>query len=62
MKYIYYALIGFSVYGLMEFLSINLGTAIGAGFNEIGLVVTAISLQTSIMVICTIIVVNKLKN
>ena len=57
MKYVGYILIGF-FFWIVEFLSINVGTAIGPGSGEIGLVVSAISMLCAIVVICTLIIVD----
>ncbi|MDF2614826.1 MAG: hypothetical protein K0S71_2612 [Clostridia bacterium] len=62
MKYIGYIFIGFFVFWIVEFLSINVGTAIGAGPGEIGLAVSAISILCAIVVICTLIIVDTIKS
>lgn len=62
MKYVGYAFIGFLVFWIVEFLSINVGSANGSGSGEIGLVVSAISILCAIVVICTIIIVDNIKD
>lgn len=62
MKYVSYIFIGFLVFWIVEFLSINVGGAIGSGPGEIGLVVSAISILCTIVVICTLIIVDTIKN
>ncbi|MTI48928.1 hypothetical protein [Sporosalibacterium faouarense] len=62
MKYVSYILIGFLIFWIVEFLSINVGTAIGSGPGEIGVVVSAIALLCSTVVICTLIIVDAIKN
>ena len=62
MKYILFIIIGFITYFLVEFLSINVGYAIGAGPGAIGLVVTAISILCGIIVVCTCILVDAIRN
>lgn len=62
MKYILFIFIGFITYLLVEFLSINVGYAIGAGPDAIGLVVTAISILCGVIVICTCIIVDSIRN
>ncbi len=47
---------------LAEFLAINVGNAIGAGPYDIGIVVAAISLLNATLVICTLIIVDAIKN
>lgn len=62
MKYILFIIIGFITYLTVEFLSINVGYAIGAGPGAIGLVVTAISILCGIIVMCTCIIVDAIRN
>ena len=62
MKYILFIILGFITYFLVEFLSINVGYAIGAGPGAIGLVVTAISILCGIIVVCTCILVDAIRN
>ncbi|QZY53773.1 hypothetical protein [Crassaminicella profunda] len=57
-----YIIIGLLVFLSVEFLSINVGNAIGSGPGEIGIVVSAISILCSIVVICTLIIVDTIKN
>lgn len=54
-------LIGVFVFLVVEFLAINLGNIIGAGPMDIGLVVCAISLLCGVMVICTLYIVEAIK-
>lgn len=62
MKYFGYFVIGLLVFWIVEFLSINMGGAIGSGPGEMGIVVSAISLLCAVIVICTIIIVETIKN
>lgn len=54
--------IGIIVFLSVEFLSINIASTIGAGPNQIGIVSTAISIQCAIVVICTMVIVDVIKN
>lgn len=54
-------LIGIFVFLVVEFLALNLGNYIGAGPMDIGLVVCAISLLCGVMVICTLYIVEAIK-
>lgn len=56
-----YIAIGIIVFLSVEFLSINIATAIGAGPNQIGIVSTAISIQCAIIVLCTLAIVDAIK-
>ena len=56
-----YLLVGFITFWIVEFLAINVGSAIGAGTHEIGLIVTAISILCAIVVVCTCIIVDEIK-
>ncbi|WP_461614968.1 hypothetical protein [Clostridium sp. Marseille-QA1073] len=58
---IVYLLIGFITFWIVEFLATNVGSAIGSGAYEIGLVVTAISILCAIVVVCTFIIVDEIK-
>jgi hypothetical protein len=62
MKELGYIIVGIFIFLIVEFLSINIGTAIGSGPGEIGLVVSAISILCAIVVICTLIIVDTIKN
>ncbi|WP_461206411.1 hypothetical protein [Clostridium sp. DL1XJH146] len=62
MKYFGYAVLGFIVFWVVEFLSINIGSALGSGPSEAGLVVSAIAILCAIVVICTLIIVDTIKN
>ena len=62
MKYIGYIFVGFLIFLIVECLSINVGSAIGAGPGEIGLVVTVISILCSVIVLCTLVIVDTIKN
>ena len=61
MKYFGYFVLGFIVFWIVEFLAVNIGSALGSGPGEIGLVVSAISLLCAIVVICTAIIVDTIK-
>ncbi len=62
MKYILFIIIGFITYLFVEILSTNVGYAIGAGPGDIGLVVTAISILCGIVVVCTCIIVDAIRD
>ncbi len=62
MKYAGYLLIGFVVFWLVMFLSTSIAYMIGAGPGEIGVVVAAVSMLCAIVVICTWILVDTIKN
>lgn len=62
MKYILFIIIGFITYLIVQFLSINVGYALGAGPASIGLVVTAISILSAIIVVCTCVMVDTMRN
>jgi hypothetical protein len=62
MKELGYIILGIFIFFIVAFLSINIGTAIGSGPGEIGLVVSAISILCAIVVICTLIIVDTIKN
>ena len=62
LKYVGYIFIGFLVFWIVEFLSINVGTALGSGPGDIGLVVSAISILCALVVTCTLIIVDTIKN
>lgn len=62
MKYFGYAILGFIVFWIVLFLSVNVGTAIGSGPGEIGLVVSSISMLSAIVVVCTLLVVDAIKS
>ena len=56
-----YLLIGFITFWVVDLLSIGIGSAIGSGPYEVGLVVAAISILSAIVVVCTLIIVDELK-
>lgn len=58
---IMYLIIGFVVFVLTNFFSINIAQAVGAGPNDIGIVVGAISILCSIVVVCTMVIVDAIK-
>ena len=62
MKYSGYTIIGFIVFWIVEFLAVTIGSALGSGPGEIGLVVSAISILSAIVVTCTLIIVDAIKN
>ncbi len=62
MKYIYYLLKGFLVFFVVTFLSVNMGYLIGPGPSEAGLIVSAISILSAIVVVCTLIIIDTIKN
>lgn len=62
MKYFGYFVLGFIIFWVVEFLSINIGGALGSGPAEAGIIVSSISVLSSIIVICTLILVDTIKN
>lgn len=62
MKYARYFIGGFLVFMIVLFLSINIAQLIGPGPGDIGMVVTAIAMLCAIIVICTFIIVDSIKN
>jgi len=56
-----YLLIGFIAFWIVELLAIGIGSAIGSGPNQIGLVVAAISILSAIVIVCTLIIVDEIK-
>lgn len=62
MKYFVYLLKGVLVFFIVEILSINIGYLFGSGTSEIGLIVSAISILSAILVVCTLIIVDTIKN
>lgn len=62
MKYAKYVILGFIVFWSFEILSVYIGEALGPGPFGIGVVVSAISMLSSIVVVCTIIVVDAIKS
>ncbi|MBU3102286.1 MULTISPECIES: hypothetical protein [Clostridium] len=62
MKFFSYLLLGVIVFGVAEFLSIMIGSALGSGTAEIGLVVSAISMLCATVVICTAIIVDAIRS
>lgn len=62
MKYASYIFRGFVVFWIVEVLSINIAQALGPGPGEIGIVVSAISMLSAIVVICTFAIVDTIKS
>lgn len=62
MKYVGYTFIGYLVFWTVESLSIYISHSNGAGPGDIGIVSSAISILCSIVVICTLIIVDAIKN
>lgn len=62
MKYIGYFGLGFIIFWVVEFLSISIGSALGSGPADAGIIVSAISVLSSIIVICTLIIVDTIKS
>lgn len=61
MKYLGYFILGIIVYWTVNFISIGLGSALGSGASEAGIIVSAISVLCAIMIICTMIIVDAIK-
>lgn len=62
MKYIIYFIKGVLVFFIVEIFSVNIGYLLGAGTSEIGLIVCAISMLSAIVVVCTLIIIDVIKN
>lgn len=62
MKYVGYLILGFIVFWIVEFISVYVGSALGSGPAEAGIIVSAISVLCSIVIICTLIIVNTINN
>jgi len=54
-------ILGFIVFVIVEFVSINVGGLLGSGPAEAGIIVSAISILCSIVVICTLIIVETIE-
>lgn len=54
-------ILGFIVFVIVEFVSINVGSFLGSGPAEAGIIVSAISLLCSIVIICTLIIVETIE-
>lgn len=61
MKVIAYVIVGVAVFILTNFIAINYAQMVGAGPGEIGIVVSAIAVLCSILVICTIVIVEAIR-
>lgn len=61
MKYIGYIILGILVFGTVEFISIVVGSSLGSGPSDVGIIVSAISVLGSIITICTLIIVDAIK-
>lgn len=61
MKYIGYIILGLLVFGIVEFISIVVGSALGSGPSDAGIIVSAISVLGAIITICTLIIVDAIK-
>lgn len=62
MDYIVYIIAGIMTFYMVNLLSINIGYSLGAGPYDAGLIVTAISMLSAIVVVCTLVIVNTIKN
>ena len=54
--------IGIIVFWTVELLSIGIGSSLGSGPAEAGIIVSAISALSGIVIICTLIIVDAIKN
>lgn len=61
MKYLGYLILGIIVFGIVEFISIVVGSALGSGPSDAGIIVSAISVLSAIIAICTLIIVDAIK-
>ncbi|MGB4588831.1 MAG: hypothetical protein WBI17_06280 [Clostridiaceae bacterium] len=62
MKYLGYLILGIIIFGAVEFVSIGVGQTLGSGPAEAGIIVSSISALSAIVVICTMILVDTIKN
>ncbi len=62
MDYLTYILAGIVTFFVVELLSVNIGYSLGAGPYDAGLVVAATSFLCAIVVVCTLVIVNTIKN
>jgi hypothetical protein len=54
-------IIGFIVFVIAEFISINVGGLLGSGPAEAGIIVSAISVLCAIVIVCTLIIVEAIE-
>jgi hypothetical protein len=62
MKYFGYIVLGIIVFWAVELISIGVGSSLGSGPAEAGIIVSAISALSGIVIICTLIIVDAIKN
>lgn len=56
-----YFLVAVLVFVFVQYAAISIGSAIGPGPFEIGLVVTAIAMMSGIMVACTLAIIDEIR-
>lgn len=61
MSILFYIFIGIITSFSVEFLSVNIGSALGAVPYEVGIVVTAISISCGILIVCTLAIIETIK-
>ncbi|WP_209460570.1 hypothetical protein [Youngiibacter multivorans] len=62
MKYFVYSVLGVIVFLAVLFISTYVGSAMGPGPYDVGFVVISISMLCSIIVVCTMIIVDAIKS
>lgn len=62
MKYFYYLLLGIITFWAVEAISIGVGSALGSRATEVGIIVSAISTLSVIVIFCTLMLVDAIKN
>ena len=62
MKYFAYSILGLFVFLSVLFISTYVGSTMGPGPYDVGFVVSSISILCSVMVICTMIIVDAIKS
>ncbi len=60
MKFLAYFLLGIFCFFSADFIATNYASEVGAGFNEMGMVTSSISLLIAVVVVCTAIMWHKI--
>ena len=55
-------IIGLIVFVIVEFISVSVGSFLGSGPAEAGIIVSAISVLCAIVIVCTLIIVETIEN
>ena len=61
MKVFSYIFMGVFIFIALEFLAVNLGNFMGAGENDIGILVSSVSLLSTIVILCTAAIIDNMK-